>query len=165
MCAEFLGVEMSSDEDTTPSLEKDTIKTKKTTGLRRRFKLFKQKHSSPKEGTIGTSDLQDIYAVTSDIQRPLATDFNEDVESGVDALEEDNLMQSNVLEDEKGILNEIAEHVDNIEVDDEEVLNVREVSGCDIRNKSNGEEKSVTVFAPVGFVDMRDYAERKSPNY
>lgn len=172
---------MSSDDDTTPSLEKDTTPKNKppltvtpsatstaSSALRRRFKLFKEKHS-PKEGTISTTGLRDICSVTSGIQRNLPTDFGEDVESGVDVLlEESGLHDASgvVADEEEKILQEIAEQIENIEVDDEKVLNVRELNGHETKQRFNGEEREVTVFSPVGFVDMRDYVERKPPpNY
>lgn len=176
---------MSSDEDTPPSLDKDAAvnnkKDKKSnkvvaspSGLRRRFKLFKHKNAATKEGTISTTGLRDICSVTSGVQRSLATDLNEDVESGVDVLDEQQ-NQSLPLDDEaqnnddtsvgKEILNELQESIDNIEVDEEEVLNVRELSGCEAKERFHDEESGVTVFSPVGFVDMRDYVERRKPDY
>lgn len=173
LIADLLGVEMSSDEDATPSLEKDTSSSKKgvvtvsPSGLRRRFKLFKERHA-PKEGTISTESLRDICSVTSGFERSLTSDFVEDIESGVDVLEEGGLQEgrcgSDVLAVEE-ILNEITEHIENIGVDDEKVLHVREMDGSETKEMFNGEDKEVTVFAPVGFVDMRNYIERKPPNY
>lgn len=171
---------MSSDDDTTASLEKDTAPKKKppitvtpsatstaSSALRRRFKLFREKHS-PKEGTISTTDLRDICSLTSGIQHNLPTDFGDDVESGVDVLLEESGLHDaghSVADEEEKILQEIAEQIENIEVDDENVLSVRELNGHEAKQRFNGEEREVTVFSPIGFVDMRDYVDRKPPNY
>lgn len=163
----YLGVEMSSDEDTTPSLEKDNKNNvSNPSGLRQRFKLFGQKNQT-KEGTINSTYLRDICSVNSGIERPLPSDCIDDVESGVDVLEENNFsLNSQIVLEENRILEEITEQIDNIEIDDEHVLNVRELNGFEAKEKFNDKENStVTLFAPVGFVDMRDHTERTAPNY
>lgn len=161
---------MSSDDDT-PSLEKDAgkkeKKNKNPSGLRRRFKLFKHK-STPKEGLITADGLYNICSISSGIVRPLPSDTAEDIESGVDVLEDGNLQNSQTIhgiEDEKEILSEISEQIENIEVDTEQVLNVRELNGIETREAFSTQDRSVTVFAPVGFVDMRNYVERTTLDY
>lgn len=161
---------MSSDEDATPSLEKDANKRdvpSPSSGLRRRFRLFRQKKKA-KEGTVTTADLQDIYSVTSGVQHPTSdtssTSYMGAIESGVDVLDTESHFRDSSTEDNK-ILDDISEQIANIEVDEERVLNMKELTGSEAREKFYGEDTSVTVFAPVGFVDMRDYVERRPVNY
>lgn len=168
---------MSSDEDTT-SLEKDMSKKEKRTNkgiscpssLRRRFKFFKHK-STPREGVISSAGLRDICSIASGTERPLASDFVGDIESGIDVLEESNFEgpqtvgQSGTTTDENEVLKELSEQIDNIEVDEEQVLNVKELSGAETVDKFNEHKESVTVFAPAGFVDMRNYVETTPPDH
>lgn len=173
------GVEMSSDEDT-PSLEKDVSKKEKgknknthfSAGLRRRFKLFRNK-SPLGEGLVSTAGLQNVCSITTGIERPLPSELNEDIESGVDVLEEGNFqsersdMDKDSFKDvlDEDVLKEVTQHIDNIEVDEELVLNVEELNGSEVKEKFLKEKKPLTVFAPVGFVDMRNCVEQKPSDY
>ncbi|EFA08264.1 testis-expressed protein 2 isoform X2 [Tribolium castaneum] len=130
------GAEMSSDDDDTPSIEKD-----RNVGLRQRFRLLKSKSS--KEGTISKKSLASIYSINSDKIEQALPEEN-DIESAVDALEE---IGANFK-----ILKEIEQDFDNIKIDDENVVNIKEVSGEEIREIQS---KPQTVYAPVGFVDLR----------
>jgi len=90
-------------------------------------------------------------------------EHNEDVESGVDALEEadfkkeseDNLDVSGGVMNEE-IIKKVAEKIDNIEIDKENVVNIKQVTGEDIQKSFfSGAKDMTTVFAPTGFVDLR----------
>lgn len=89
-------------------------------------------------------------------------EHNEDVESGVDALEEaDFKKESQENFDVSGVMNEeiikkVAERIDNIEIDNENVVNIKQVTGEDIQKSFfSGAKEMTTVFAPTGFVDLR----------
>ncbi|GJQ83917.1 hypothetical protein Trydic_g19855 [Trypoxylus dichotomus] len=148
------GVEMSSDEDETPSLseeekqqqqqqlrkatrdDQDANSERQHTSsgaslVRRRFRVTgtDRLSSSPvKEGSLASEFLESIQKVNDD----------EPIESGVDALSAD--------------LN-----VSNFSVDSENVLNVHQVTGTDIRNAEFGADSRDLglVFSPLGFVDLR----------
>lgn len=167
---------MSSDEDTT-SIDKDAARRKEKkksvaspSGLRRRFKLFRNK-SPQKEGHIASSGLREICSIASGLERPVLP--SDEIESGVDVLEENDFGEGQdtippdveTFVDETEVLQEISEHIENMEVDGEQVLNVNELSGTEAKEKFARENESVTVFAPVGFVDMRDYTERTPTDY
>lgn len=156
------GVEMSSDDDT-PSLDKDT-KTKSSflspgSGLRHRFKFLKSKGSS-KEGTVNVNNLSKIYNINTEKVEQALPEHSDDVESGVDALEEGNL-NTDFLEHERKISNDdivkaVASKIDNFEIDSENSISIREVTGKEIRESFlNNPNDTKTVFAPSGFVDLR----------
>ncbi|XP_044252894.1 testis-expressed protein 2 isoform X2 [Tribolium madens] len=128
------GAEMSSDDDDTPSIEKD-----RNVGLRQRFRLLKSKTGGAREGTISRKNLASIYSINNDKIEQALPEEN-DIESAVDALEE---IGANFK-----ILKEIEHDFDNIKIDEENVVNIKEVSGDEMKEKS-------IVYAPVGFVDLR----------
>lgn len=89
-------------------------------------------------------------------------EHNEDVESGVDALEEadfkkeseENIDVNKVMNEE--IIKKVAEKIDNIEIDKDNVVNIKHVTGEDIqRSFFSGSKEMTNVFAPTGFVDLR----------
>ncbi|KAJ8915161.1 hypothetical protein NQ315_000413 [Exocentrus adspersus] len=145
------GVEMSSDDET-PSLDKDKKEEKETSHkspafvLTQKFRLFKNK-TLVKEGSVKINDLSKLYNInTEKVEQALPEDA-EDVESGVEALEEVT---------EEDVLKSVTQKFDNIELDVEnKILNVKEVTGKEIRKDflEGGDLK--TVFAPTGFVDLR----------
>lgn len=139
---------MSSDDDT-PSIEKD-----KESGLRQRFRLLKSK-SGVKEGTISKKNLASIYNINNDRIEQALPEEN-DIESAVDALEE--------IGTNSKILKGIEEQFDNIKLDSENVVNVKEVLGNEVKQIHWTTKLPKTVFAPTGFVDLRvkHQAARKS---
>lgn len=154
---------MSSDDDT-PSLDKDKKDDKdapsksSASALTQKFRLFSKSKTVIKEGSVKVNDLSKLYNInTEKIEQALPED-SEDVESAVDALEDTNFKED---EDEKktidkdDVLKSVTQKFDNIELDNERNLNVREVTGKEIRSTflEGGELK--TVFAPTGFVDLR----------
>ncbi|CAG9826944.1 unnamed protein product [Diabrotica balteata] len=163
------GVEMSSDEDT-PSLEKDKKDEKylsvTPSSFKHKFRFFKKTHHE--EGTIKTNDLSKLYNInTENIEQALPED-SEGVENAVDALEESNLKPepSPVKISNEEILKTVAQKINNVEIDSENVIHVKEVQGTDIREKyfdCKDEEK--IVFAPTGFVDLRPIATTNRPFY
>lgn len=173
------GVEMSTDEDT-PSLENDAGKQpeqepeeeKKTEGpkplksiIRQRFRMLKNR-TTFKEGTVGTSSLQNLYSINTGLNASASDVREEEVESGVDALEDEFRSR----DDEPGTstgrkkkarpilkswLRGVTRNIDNIEVDEDNVLNVSAVSGTEMRTMYLAGADSRTIFAPSGFVDLR----------
>jgi hypothetical protein len=152
------GAEMSSDDDT-PSIEKDkktedrakhmTIAT--SGGLRQRFRLLRPK-SSIREGTISKKSLAGLYNINTDkIEQALPEES--EIESAVDALEDTNLQVEHGVNDR--VIKGISDQFDNIKVDDDNVVNVKEVSGSEVKTISWSTKIPKTVYAPVGFVDLR----------
>ncbi|KRT81306.1 hypothetical protein AMK59_5952, partial [Oryctes borbonicus] len=148
------GVEMSSDDDETPSLSEeekqqqqanrhdyDTKNTQQQQrSVRRRFRVTGGDHksSSPvKEGSLAGAFLENIQKVNDD---------DDAIESGVDALSADL-------------------HVSNFSVDSENVLNVHQVTGSDIRNAEFGldDRDLEMVFSPIGYVDLRSRSDTTQP--
>ncbi|XP_063917342.1 testis-expressed protein 2 isoform X3 [Zophobas morio] len=147
------GAEMSSDDDT-PSIEKD----KKTEdraklaasggGLRQRFRLLKK--TANKEGTVTRRNLTSLYNINTDkIEQALPEET--EIESAVDALEDANLQTT--AEDK--VLTALEHDYDNIKLDAENVINIKEVSGSEVREVHWASKTPKTVFAPVGYVDFR----------
>ncbi|KAK9752721.1 hypothetical protein QE152_g4042 [Popillia japonica] len=159
------GVEMSSDDDT-PSLSeedkqqhqqqpnrmesqpftvnsKDITYSSSNTNVRQRFRVTSQKSSSPlKEGSFSSEFLENIQKIgkcPSATRRTDVINDEEAIESGVDALADLN--------------------ISNFRIDSDNVLNIDEVSGTDIRNAEFGRDGFYddleTVYAPSGFVDLR----------
>lgn len=160
------GVEMSSDEDT-PSLEKDK-KDVTPSSFKHKFRFFRKSHKE--EGTIKTSDLSKIYNINMENKEQTLPEDSEGVESAVDALEETDLKPQTtpVKMSNEEILKTVTQKIDNLEIDNENVINIREVTGSEIREKFfNCKDEEKTVFAPTGFVDLRPKAttERPFSNY
>ncbi|RZC34748.1 testis-expressed sequence 2 protein, partial [Asbolus verrucosus] len=148
------GAEMSSDDDT-PSIEKDRKTEERakaaTGGLRQRFRLLKPK-SSPREGTISKSGLAKLYNINTDkIEQALPEES--EIESAVDALEDANLQSDESVDPD--VLKRIEEEFDNIKIDKDDVINVKEVSGSEVKQMHWVSRRPKTVYSPVGFVDMR----------
>ncbi|KAJ8942024.1 hypothetical protein NQ318_002778 [Aromia moschata] len=167
------GVEMSSDDDT-PSIEKDKKEEKQpptpppsSGGLSHRFRMFKQK-SLVKEGTVKIKDLSKLYNInTEKVDQELPED-SEDVESAVDALEEPSLKAEPTESAKKTVSMEevlrlVGQKIDNIQPDSENVINVKEVSGVEMRSSFFEGGDTKTVFAPTGFVDLRPVPVKDSP--
>lgn len=189
------GVEMSSEDDS-PSLEKEAdkepeeeeekkerkkrIRFGSTVGLRQRFRMMRQ--NKAKEGTVAAVDLEELYNINTGLQSSSVSQVDE-VESGVDALEEDfhedkpgcSKTASHYSMKDKGTktvrsisahwLRGIARTIDNVDVDEESVLTIREVDGNDIRSMVSKGSECKTVFAPRGFVDMRRSEIARSLKY
>lgn len=152
------GVEMSSDDDT-PSINKD--KKLHSPNIRHRFRFLKSHgKSQTKEGTININNFSKLYNINAENVDQALPEHNEDIESAVDALEETVFMDTsgNI---EKGISNEdilekVAQKIDNIDLGPDKVINIKEVAGEDLKKSFfAGDNKMKTVFAPVGFVDVR----------
>lgn len=170
---------MSSDDDT-PSIDKD--KKSHSPNVRHRFKFLKSHgKGQPKEGTINIGSLSKIYNINTEKVDQALPEHTEDVESAVDALEETDFKDSLPKNPEKVVSNEVilekvrnvdnslqfdrrvipiflqvVEKIDNIELEVDKVINIKEVSGEDIRKSFfSGENTMTHVFAPTGFVDVR----------
>lgn len=154
---------MSSDDDT-PSLDKDKKDDKEvpnrspTSALTQKFRLFKNK-TVIKEGSVKVNDLSKLYNInTEKIDQALPED-SEDVESAVDALEDTNLKGDDggkkKTVDKEDVLKSVSQKFDNIELDNDKSLTVREVTGKEIRSTFSEGGDLRTVFAPTGFVDLR----------
>lgn len=89
---------MSSDEDT-PSLDNDKNNKdhpSSTTSLRHRFRFLRNKVES-EEGFVKTNDLSKLYNMNvENNDQVLPTADADDVESAVDALEDEDLKNCNV---------------------------------------------------------------------
>ncbi|XP_076272264.1 testis-expressed protein 2 isoform X4 [Rhynchophorus ferrugineus] len=158
------GVEMSSDDDT-PSIDKD--KKSHSPNVRHRFRFLKSHGKGQlKEGTINIGSLSKIYNINTEKVDQALPEHTEDVESAVDALEETDFKDSLPKNTEKVISNEailekVTEKIDNIELEDDKVVKIKEVQGEDIRKSFFSSGNTMThVFAPTGFVDVRS-----SPNF
>lgn len=145
---------MSSDDET-PSIEKDKKTDEKSKipqsgGLRQRFRLLKPK-SQIREGSISKKSLASLYNInTEKIEQALAEE--NEIENAVDALEETTLQQE--IASGK-ILKEIEQQFDNIKIDNDNVVNIKEVNGNEVRAIHWASKTPKTVFAPIGFVDFR----------
>ncbi|CAH1135926.1 unnamed protein product [Ceutorhynchus assimilis] len=154
------GVEMSSDDETS-SIDKEK-KLHSPSIIRQKFRFLKHhNHKSPtKEGTVDINNLTKIYNINTEKVEQALPEHSEDVESAVDALEETDFRDSpEKIEDgfvKEEIIKKVAEKIDNIEIDQENVVNVRQISGEEVqRSFLTGDKKMSTVFAPKGFVDVR----------
>ncbi|KAL3273247.1 hypothetical protein HHI36_014701 [Cryptolaemus montrouzieri] len=166
------GVEMSSDEDST-SLKNETPTNLKlprsptlpiTPTLRQRFKLLKaSKNGSTvsKEGTVSMSNLTKIYNMTTDDTEQAFPEHNEEIESGVDALEDADYKDSStkMVRSDSEVLTGLEHKIDNIQIDNDGTVIVREAGGFRWRGESSGDDGDgkvmKTVYAPKGFVDFR----------
>lgn len=164
----FLGVEMSSDEET-QSLEKDKKDEKilplpSPSSFKRKFRFFKKGHQE--EGTVKINELSKLYNINAENVEQALPEESDGVESAVDALEESNLKTEYDKSDKtttEDILNFVTQKISNIDIDDESVINVKEVSGTEIREKFFDCKEEMTVFAPTGFVDLRPAETRNRP--
>ncbi|XP_018562200.1 testis-expressed protein 2-like isoform X2 [Anoplophora glabripennis] len=157
------GVEMSSDDDT-PSLDKDKKEDKDvpskspTSAITQKFRLFKNK-TLIKEGSVKVNDLSKLYNINTEKVDQALPEDSEDVENAVDALEDDNLKggdgEKKKTVDKEDVLKSVSQKFDNIELDNEKGLTVREVTGKEIRSTFLEGGGLRTVFAPTGFVDLR----------
>lgn len=164
------GVEMSSDDDT-PSLDKDKEKKKlfanslaAPSNLRQRFRMLK--HKSSKEGSISINNLSKLYNINADKkEQTLPEDQIEDVEDGIEVLEDTNLKNDSnkhVTNDE--IIARVTEKFDNIEIDkQDDLLNIKQITGKEISNIID--ENVHTFFAPTGFVNLRPKTIEYRKNY
>lgn len=154
----FAGAEMSSDDDT-PSIEKDKktedrakfSRPSPSSGLRHRFKLLKTR-ASPIEGTVSRRGLTSLYNINTDKVEQALPEEN-DVESAVDALEDTNL---NLVQENRSIVMQGLEQFDNIKVGHDNVINVSEVRGSEVKQISWHSRSPKTVYSPIGFVDFRE---------
>ncbi|ERL93017.1 hypothetical protein D910_10319 [Dendroctonus ponderosae] len=101
--------------------------------------LSSDKNTS-KEGTVNINSLSKIYNInTENVEQALPEDVSEDVESAV------------------------AQKFVNIDVDKDNVINITQVSGDEVRKRFFAEDtKMSTVFAPTGFIDVRIPKRRPS---
>ncbi|KAH1026194.1 hypothetical protein HUJ05_010750 [Dendroctonus ponderosae] len=163
------GVEMSSDDETS-SVDKEK-KPHSSDTLRQKFRFFKH-HSdknTSKEGTVNINSLSKIYNInTENVEQALPEDVSEDVESAVDALEETDFKRSSPEKNDKrleseNIIKKVAQKFVNIDVDKDNVINITQVSGDEVRKRFFAEDtKMSTVFAPTGFIDVRIPKRRPS---
>ncbi|XP_060522964.1 testis-expressed protein 2 isoform X2 [Cylas formicarius] len=157
------GVEMSSDEDTSSvdkgKNEKKVVSPSHTNIFKQKFRFLRHR-GAPKEGLTNINNLSKIYNINTEKVEQALPEHSDDVESAVDALEDSEERGETKSEEHKslgneGIIRAVAEKIENIEVDSENVLNIKEIMGEDIRQSSEKTNKVVTVFAPTGFVDLR----------
>ncbi|XP_019869679.2 testis-expressed protein 2 isoform X2 [Aethina tumida] len=161
------GVEMSSDDET-PSLDADKRDEAKKKVHRKSPHVFSQRfrflrHSGAKEGTVHVNSLSRLYNINTEKVEQALPEHTEEVESGVDALndiESETIPEAHKIDNEE-ILRKVSEKIDNIELDDERVINFREVTGKEIRNSFFTTDSSSTIFAPSGFVDLRPAKSHK----
>ncbi|XP_045476118.1 testis-expressed protein 2 isoform X2 [Harmonia axyridis] len=171
------GAEMASDEESL-SLKNDTptnLSSFPTTPtVRQRFRLLKTSKNgvaTTKEGTVSLSSLTKMHNVNVDDVKQMLPDHSEELESGVDALadvefnggpkETPKMVHSRSL-----VLNALEKSIDNIEIDEDGTVNIREVAGVQWRGEEVGEESEVrTVFAPTGFVDFRYRIRKENSNF
>ncbi|CAG9824129.1 unnamed protein product [Phaedon cochleariae] len=150
------GVEMSSDEDTS-SLEKDKNNEKASSGVRHRFRFFKKHHQE--EGTVKVNDLSKLYNINTESAEQALPEDSEGVESAVDALEETDQKSDTptIKVASLEVLKSVCQKIDNLEIGDNNVVDIREVSGMELKEKffDCNEDTVKTVFAPTGFVDLR----------
>lgn len=124
---------MSSDDETPSLSEEDKRNQEGQSGPERSSSdgirqrfRLSGKESELKEGSLRTDFLENIQKMSEALE--------EDIESGVDVLAD----------------------VSNFEVDKENVLNINEVTGADIREAEfSSRDELRTVFSPRGFVDLR----------
>lgn len=155
--------------------------TPTSSSAKQKFKFVRKKKSS-KEGNISLNTLANIYELNTGLKAPIsdekrsASDDNIEVESGVEALEDINFQQAQTSGTEESdhisttssdfkllhqastdedVLSNIIETIDNVKIDDDQVLNIQQVSGADIRRSFLSEDKNCTYLAPEGFVDVR----------
>lgn len=129
------GVEMSSDDET-PSLDADKRDEAKKKVHRKSPHVFSQRfrflrHSGAKEGTVHVNSLSRLYNINTEKVEQALPEHTEEVESGVDALndiESETIPEAHKIDNEE-ILRKVSDKIDNIELDDERVINFREVTG------------------------------------
>ncbi|CAG9860576.1 unnamed protein product [Phyllotreta striolata] len=164
------GVEMSSDEDT-PSLDKDKKNEKllsvtPPSSFKQKFRFFRRHHQE--EGAIKINDLSKLCNINTENAEQVLPEESEGVENAVDALEE-SALRSKPRQDElssEEVLKVVAQRISNIEFDNDNVINIREVSGSEIREKYfDCREEEKAVFAPTGFVDLRPAKTSNRPEY
>uniref|UniRef100_A0A1Y1M6M5 SMP-LTD domain-containing protein n=1 Tax=Photinus pyralis TaxID=7054 RepID=A0A1Y1M6M5_PHOPY len=163
------GVEMSTDDET-PSLEKD----KRPSDIARnstkhyRYKTSRSKRSR-KDDNVNIANLAELYEITTGSKPNLSmhdamSHDSLDVESGVEALEDAQPQAANdavaeeslhFSEDREGVLLRIADHIENIEVQEGNKVKVLPVAGSTIKHTQLKENSSRTYFEPQGFVDLR----------
>lgn len=98
---------MSSDEDT-PSLDKDKCLPHSpiTGGLRRRFRFLRHK-TDHEEGHVRIKDLSKLYNINSgQADHVLPTEDTDEVESAIDALEDEDLKDDGVKNATNTLTNE-----------------------------------------------------------
>ena len=131
---------MSSDDETPSLSEKEkltnegcsqSMHSSTSSGLRQRFRIT-SRQSTSKEGSLAVEFLENLQKINDGI----FTQDSTEIESGVDVLADMN--------------------ISNFEVDDENVLNINEIAGSEIRSSELcGRDENRVTFGPVGFVDLR----------
>lgn len=165
---------MSSDEDT-PSLDKDkklekSLHQSPSNSLRHRFRFLR--HKAPvEEGTVKEKDLSKIYNINAEKNEEVLREDSEEVENAVDALEETGLKTDTSegkakVSNNPDVLKYVTEKIDNIDLDDDQVIHIQEVTGTEIRDTyfDCQEDKPKTVYAPTGFVDLRPLLIKSRPS-
>ncbi|KAK9887753.1 hypothetical protein WA026_000068 [Henosepilachna vigintioctopunctata] len=175
------GAEMSSDDDTPPlknetptNLKMAQSPTPITPTLRQRFRLLKAAKNgttTSKEGTVSVTNLAKICNINADKADQMLPEHNEEVESAVDALEDVDFREisgnssSKMARSESTILNSLARTVDNIEIDNDGTINVKEIVGFKWRGDGEDRNDAKTVFAPKGFIDFRYRMQQEKNNF
>lgn len=166
--------ETKKDEKSSKTPEnKKAQKTHKplSTGLRHRFRLLKNKTPS-REGMLRKGDIHDLCSINGALNSRSSGAIADEVESGIDALEDtefhdvtgtsgrtaDDTLKSRGSDTSgcEDILSVMSKSFDNVEVDEHNVINIKDVNGQDIRTMFLTGEQPKTVFAPSGFVDLRE---------
>ncbi|KAL1494416.1 hypothetical protein ABEB36_010018 [Hypothenemus hampei] len=157
------GVEMSSDDETSST---DKEKKQSPSIIRQRFRFLK--HHQSKEGAININNFSKLYNINAEKIEQALPEQHEEVESGVDALEETEFKRDISYDGgmTHNIVTKVAGKIDNIDVDlRDNVVNIREISGEQIQKSfHSGDNKLSTVFAPVGYVDVRFSPNKLKPN-
>ncbi|CAH0564014.1 unnamed protein product [Brassicogethes aeneus] len=153
------GAEMSSDDDT-PSIEKDKKEEKKKKKIphafSQRFRFLRK--TGPKEGTLHVNSLSKIYNINAEKVDQALPEHAEEVESAVEAFDdfEVETKSDDIKLTNTDIIKNVSDKIDNIEVDKDNVVTVKEVTGKEIRQNYLTNEKSSVIFAPTGHVDLRE---------
>ncbi|XP_044758998.1 testis-expressed protein 2 isoform X2 [Coccinella septempunctata] len=172
------GAEMASDEESI-SLKNDTPTNLKsspsTPTVRQRFRLLKTSKNGMttcKEGTVSMSSLTKMYNVNVDDTKQMLPDQTEEVESGVDALADVDFKNtpkgssSKMVHSRSLVLSSLEKSIDNIEIDEDGTVNIREVAGIRWKGEGSDDKSEVkTVFAPTGFVDFRYRIPKENSNF
>lgn len=158
------GVEMSSEDESLSLHEKhqSNVKMEKNKKPKHRIRFQKTtKTGKPvaMEGTISITNLTKLYNISAENIEEAFPLPDIDSDCAVEALEDAEDIEQLKNDDEEIVLKSLGEKYDNIKLDAENVLNIEEIKGVDKEMVQNNKTK--TVFAPVGFFDFRVVQKKK----
>lgn len=148
-------------------------------GLRRRYRLSTSSNAD-REASISVKSLAHLYELNTGLKLNVTngkhSEDASEVESGVEAFEDEVLDQNvatefqveaesvSAISDVKSpprthsgedLLTSLAQQIENFEVDEDNCINIRKVSGVEIQHAVMCDDKPHSFFAPEGFVDLR----------